>query len=179
MGTSVRVVEWTPSQKGAIAETAITAEAVRLGIGVYRPVNEGERCDLIFNLHPQLVRVQCKWGSRQGQIIGIRTSTSRLTPSGYLRTTYSEDEIDAIVAYCADLNQCYFLPIAMVAGKSYIHLRLSPSKNRQRSGINWAESYLLGAIAQLGERPAGSREVVGSSPTSSTEKAAHNGRLFS
>ncbi len=29
----------------------------------------------------------------------------------------------------------------------------------------------LGAIAQLGERPAGSREVVGSSPTSSTSES--------
>jgi PD-(D/E)XK endonuclease len=172
-------VEWTPSQKGAIAETAITAEAVRLGIGVYRPVNEGERCDLIFNFHPQLVRVQCKWARLSGAIIAVCVSTSRLTPAGYLRTTYSEDEIDAVVAYCPELNQSYFLPIAMVAGKSYIHLRLEPSKNQQRSRIHWAQDHLLGAIAQLGERSAGSRKVAGSNPASSTDKAAHNGRLFS
>jgi hypothetical protein len=172
-------MEWTPGQKGAIAETAIAAEAVRLGIGVYRPVNDGERCDLIFNLHPQLVRVQCKWAARRGAVVVLRVGTSRLTPAGYLRTTYSEDEIDAVVGYCAELRQCYFLPIAMVAGKSYIHLRLSPSKNRQESRINWALDHQLGAIAQLGERVSGRHEVAGSSPASSTEEAAHNARPFS
>jgi hypothetical protein len=101
---------------------------VRLGIGVYRPVNEGERCDLIFNFHPELVRVQCKWATRRGAVVAIRVSTSRLTPAGYLRTTYSEDEIDAVVAYCAELNRCYYLPIAMVAGKSYIHFAWSRPK---------------------------------------------------
>jgi PD-(D/E)XK endonuclease len=172
-------VEWTPSQKGAIAETAITAAAVELGVGVYRPVSEGERCDLIFNLHPELLRVQCKWATRRGAILAVRVCTSRLTPAGYKRTTYSEDEIDALAAYCVELRRCYLLPISMVAGKSYIHLRLSRSRNNQESRINWASDYELGAIAQLGERSAGSRKVEGSSPSSSTDKAAHNGRLFS
>jgi hypothetical protein len=36
------------NQKGAIAETAITAAATRLGIEVYRPVADGGRFDLIF-----------------------------------------------------------------------------------------------------------------------------------
>ena len=31
------------NQKGAIAETAIAAEATELGIGVYRPIAEGGR----------------------------------------------------------------------------------------------------------------------------------------
>ena len=172
-------MEWTPSQKGAIAETAIAAEAVRLGIGVYRPVNEGERYDMIFDMHPQLLRVQCKWATKRGAVLAIRVSTSRLTPAGYLRTTYSEREIDVVAAYCVELRRCYLLPIDLVAGKSYVHLRLEPSRNCQTRRINWAQDYELGAIAQLGERPAGSREVVGSSPTSSTREAAHHGRLFS
>jgi PD-(D/E)XK endonuclease len=172
-------VAWTPSQKGAIAETAIAAAAVELGIGVYRPINEGERCDLIFNLHPKLLRVQCKWATRRGAILAVRVSTCRLTPAGYARTTYSSEEIDAVAAYSIDLRRCYLLPISMVGGKSYVHLRLSRSRNNQESRINWASDYELGAIAQLGERSAGSRKVAGSNPASSTEKAAHNGRLFS
>src|SRR5215475_15177983 len=34
--------------KGTIAETAIVARAVRLGIDVYLPVNDGLRWDLLF-----------------------------------------------------------------------------------------------------------------------------------
>jgi hypothetical protein len=172
-------MDLTPGQKGAIAETAIAAAAVELGIGVYRPVTEGERCHLIFDLHPVLVRVQCKWATRRGAIIGVKIGTSRLTPAGYLRTTYSDSEIDAVAAYCADLKRCYLMPMSLVAGRTYIHLRLEPAKNRQNRRINFAREYELGAIAQLGERVTGSHEVVGSSPTSSTDKAAHNGRLFS
>jgi PD-(D/E)XK endonuclease len=172
-------MELTPGQKGAIAETAIAAAAVELGIGVYRPVTEGERCDLIFNLHPTLLRIQCKWASRQGAIIGVKIGTSRLTPAGYVRTTYSNNEIDAVAAYCADLKRCYLLPMSLVGGRTYIHLRLDPAKNCQERRINYARDYELGAIAQLGERLSGTQEVAGSSPASSTEKAAHNGRLFS
>ena len=51
----------TTDQKGSIAEAEITAAAIRLG--VYRPLSEGERCDLIFDLRPTLMRVQCKWAS--------------------------------------------------------------------------------------------------------------------
>ena len=34
-------------QKGAIAESEITAAAIRLGIDVYRPLQEGGRYDLV------------------------------------------------------------------------------------------------------------------------------------
>src|SRR3954451_13037794 len=82
--------------KGAIAEAAITARAVELGIVVLRPVVEGRR------------------------------------------------------------------PIDVVAGKRAISLRLRPAANNQRSAINSAATYELGAIAQLGERVTGSHEVGGS-----------------
>ena len=50
-------------QKGAIAETAIVAAATKLGVPVYTPVMDGGRYDMVFELGPRLVRVQCKWGT--------------------------------------------------------------------------------------------------------------------
>ena len=47
-------------------------------------------------------------------------------------------------------------------------MRLAPARNGQRAALNFAADYPLGAVAQLGERPAGSREVRGSIPLSST-----------
>jgi hypothetical protein len=41
-------MELTPYQQGAIAETKIVAAATELGIGVYKPVFEGGRFDLIL-----------------------------------------------------------------------------------------------------------------------------------
>ena len=67
----------TTNQKGAIAESAIVHAAVKLGIGVASPVNEGERYDLIFDLHPMLLRVQCNWAVRCGDVISVRCCSSR------------------------------------------------------------------------------------------------------
>ncbi len=87
-----------------------------------------------------------------------------------MRTTYNASEVDAIAAYSPDTGRCYLMPIADVAGRSVVHLRLEPTANNQRVAIKYAAHYELGAIAQLGERSAGSRKVVGSIPTSSTSE---------
>ena len=50
----------TSDQKGSIAEIEIAAAAIRLGVGVYEPLNDGERYDLIFDDGVRLARVQCK-----------------------------------------------------------------------------------------------------------------------
>ena len=158
----------TPSQKGAIAETAFAHHATLLGLRVFRPVAEGGRCDMILDLRPQLVRVQCKWASRREGVVSASLQTSRRTLDGYHRTTYSADEVDAVGLYCAVLDVCYLIPIAVVADKRAIQLRLEPCRNNQKQSINWASQYELGAIAQLGERLHGMQEVAGSSPASST-----------
>jgi hypothetical protein len=157
-----------PSDKGSIAEAAITAHAVRLGIVVLKPLTEGRRYDLAFDVGQGLLRVQCKWARRRGDVIAIHLATSRLTPAGYLRTRYTATEVDVIVGYCLELDTCYALPIADVDGLSAIHLRIGPARNNQVRNVRWAAQYPLGAIAQLGERRRGTAEVVGSSPTSST-----------
>ncbi len=75
--------------------------------------------------------------------------------------------------YCGELKKTFLVPIEVAAGRSALRLRVAPPRNSQRASINLAQDYPLGAIAQLGERPAGSREVVGSSPTSSTSSRFH------
>jgi hypothetical protein len=169
----------SPSDKGAIAEMAIAAAATKLGVFVCMPLQEGRRYDLVFDIDHRLLRVQCKWGRLAGEIISVRTSTSRHTPRGYVRTTYSSAEVDLIAVYCDALNRCFLLPIDEVAGITYLHLRLTRARNNQRALVRMAEDYdlakmiaHLGAVAQLGERLAGSQKVRGSSPLSSTSEAA-------
>jgi hypothetical protein len=156
------------SIKGAIAEAAITAAAVELGFVVLRPVVEGRRYDLVIDTGPNLLRVQCKWAQRKGAVVLVNLSTCRHTPSGYVRSTYSRDEVDGIGVYCHELKRCFYLPIETVAGRKGFSLRLAPAANSQEAAINYADQYSFGAIAQLGERVTGSHEVVGSSPTSSS-----------
>jgi PD-(D/E)XK endonuclease len=157
------------NHKGAIAETAITAEATRLGIEVYRPVAEGGRFDLIFVFaDASPARVQCKWATKQGEVVVIRPYSCRRAREGLRVRAYAPEEIDAIAGYCMELNRCFYVPIAKIAGRRSFQLRVGPALNNQSKGVNWATTYDLGAIAQLGERPAGSRKAGGSSPPSST-----------
>jgi PD-(D/E)XK endonuclease len=179
----------TTDQKGSIAETAIVAAAARLGIGVFKPLTDGERYDLIFDLRPRLVRVQCKWARIRGDVVVVRCYSCRRTADGLTRRVYSQDEIDAFAAYCAELDRAYFLWVADFPGRSAVQLRLTPTRNQQKLLINWASdfefaatlsTYVNGAIAQLGERLSGTQKVAGSSPAGSTPKAASGGlRLFS
>src|SRR4051794_29119200 len=88
--------------------------------------------------------------------------------NGYVRTTYTAAELDIIAIYCPDLDQVYALPIADLEGQTSLPLRVAPSRNNQALGVKWAAQYEFGAVAQLGERLAGSQKAAGSSPASST-----------
>lgn len=102
-------MDLTTSQKGGAAALKIAAEAVDLGVDVYRPMIDGARCDLIFDTGPRLLRIQCKWATRNGLVIAVRLRTSRHSPSrGYIATTYDASEIDGIAAYCRELDRCFF-----------------------------------------------------------------------
>jgi PD-(D/E)XK nuclease superfamily protein len=133
--------ELTTDQKGAIAEAKIAAAAIELGAGVLRPVSDGERYDLIFDLHPTLLRVQCKWATRQGDVIVIPFYSSRRAPEGFRKRSYVSGEVDAIAAYCSTLGRSFLLPVSEVPRKTYAQLRLRPCKNNQRALVNWASEY--------------------------------------
>ncbi len=164
-------MELTSTQKGGLAELKIAAEAADLGVGVLRPMTEGLRYDLVFDVAGYLMRVQCKWATRTDDVVSIPLRTSRHTPGGYVRTLYSADEIEGVAAYCRALERCFYLPIADFDGRAHAHLRLACARNGQLRGVKMADDYPLGAVAQLGERRAGSAKVRGSSPLSSTSKA--------
>lgn len=159
-----------PNHKGNAAELAIAAEAARLGLMVLMPMTEHERFDLVLGIAGKLMRVQCKWASRRGEVIKVRFDSSYHSPTrGYVRTTYGVDEVDAIAAYCHEVGKCYLLSIGEFAGRRAVHLRLGPARNNQRASLHWATAYEFpGAVAQLEERRHGMAEVRGSSPLSST-----------
>jgi hypothetical protein len=153
----------TTDQKGAVAELKIAARAAALGIGVWSAYTV-ERYDLIFDVRPGLLRVQCKWGMHDGDVVVVRCCRNRRSRDGLIQRRYTSDEIDAFAVYCGGLDECYFLPVGLVADQKTVRLRLGPTKNNQSEGVRWAREYGFaatlgdrGAVAQLGERLAGSQ----------------------
>lgn len=135
----------TTDQKGAAAELAIAHVAADMGVGVLKPLTDGERYDLIFDLRPRLIRVQCKWAALMGDVLVVRCRRCRRTRDGLLHRGYTADEIDAIAAYAGEIGRCFFFPVELLAGRSTLQLRLAPSRNNQRLGINWADDFELSA----------------------------------
>jgi hypothetical protein len=166
----------TTDQKGAVAELAIALAATKLGIDVYRPLQEGGRYDLILDLAGSLTRIQCKWAPRHGDVVILRCYSTRRNREGLLRRVYADGEIDAFAAYCQEIDRCFYVPYDEFGCRSSIQLRLDRSKNNQTIRINWAEDFdfdarlrrQVGAVAQLGERRHGMPKVTGSSPVGST-----------
>lgn len=137
------------NRKGNVAELAIAKEAAGLGLSVLKPLTEHERYDLVIELGGRLLRVQCKWGSCDGDVICVRVVSSYHSPTrGYVNSSYDESQIDAVGVYCGDLDRCYLLPVSLVAGHQAVHLRISEPRNKQRAAINFAAKYELGAVAQ-------------------------------
>ena len=134
----------TTNQKGAVAEAAVAYEAVKLGIGVYKPIAD-EPCDFILEIGQQLLRVQCKWAVRHGDVIVIRTRRCRRGREGLIHRSYTADEIDVIAAYCEDTDKCYLLPHEMSVDRVAVQLRLEPTRNNQIRCIKWARDYELRA----------------------------------
>jgi hypothetical protein len=131
----------TPSQKGAVAEAHIAAAAIELGLTVLRPLCEGRRYDLVLDIESLLLRVQCKLARRERGVLVVGLQTNRCTPRGYLSTSYTPAEIDAIAAFSPELGRSFLVPIEEVPGRRAIHLRLDPPRNGQSKGVVWAKDY--------------------------------------
>lgn len=144
----------TNNQKGALAEEAIALAAVELDVVVARP-NLDARYDLILDLGTRLLRVQCKWATCDGHVMCVNCRGSWYSPGrGYVTSHYGADEVDAIGVYCADLKQCFLIPIEVVATRRVIHLRIQAPSNGQRAALHWAADYEFpGAVAQLARAP--------------------------
>lgn len=134
----------TTNQKGVVAEMAVMLECARLGIGVSRPVDD-EPYDLILDLRPALLRVQCKWAVRRGAVVVVRCRRCRRAREGLIHRAYAPGEIDAIAAYCPQTDAAYLLPYELSVGRAMVILRLEPTRNNQANGVRWAKDYEFAA----------------------------------
>ncbi|MEX2646923.1 MAG: group I intron-associated PD-(D/E)XK endonuclease [Gaiellaceae bacterium] len=132
---------FTTDQKGTIAETAVVHAAAKLDVPVLKPVNDGMRYDLLFDLAGRFFRIQCKWAPLIGDVVIVRCYSCRRGPDGLLRRAYTSDEVDALAAYCPEINRCFLLPLDEFPARKQIQLRVRPTRNNQAAGINWADHF--------------------------------------
>ena len=93
---------------------------------------EHGRYDLAFDIGRRILRIQCKWARRRGDVIIVNLTSSYLTKTREVRASYGIDEIDAVAVYCADLDTCYLLPVELVAEACYSAAREPSEKCADR-----------------------------------------------
>jgi Holliday junction resolvase-like predicted endonuclease len=130
--------------KGDLAELMVAADLRRKGYKVAIPFGEDWDYDLIIERDGNLERVQVKYAESDGVVLTVRCWSSSLT-NGKVRhiKRYTAAMIEWLAVYDRFTDRCCYIPAAELGeGRSIMHLRLSPTLNGQRAGINFADDYL-------------------------------------
>lgn len=130
--------------KGDLAELTVAVDLLRRGHKVAIPYGEDCDFDLILIRDNRLERVQIKHARSDGAVINVRCQSHSLT-NGKIRRTkhYTAETIDLLAVYDATSDRCYYVPAKdLGAGRSTLHLRLTPARAGQRLGTRPAEDYL-------------------------------------
>lgn len=130
-------------KKGDLAELKVAAHLVSLGYDVAFPFGEDNDFDLILVRDARVERVQVKHATSDGSVVAIRCRSHSLTNGRVRRTKqYTSATIDWIGCYDATSDRCFYIPASMLgAGRSSIHLRLTPTRNNQRAKTHVAADF--------------------------------------
>ena len=142
-----------PKWVGDRTTIAVIAAFQLAGYGVYLPLGENTRCDLVVEQDSKLTRVQCKTGRLRNGVVSFAVCSTyghHRNPLATRRTYHGE--IDVFGVYCLDTSTVYVVPIQDAPGGSRASLRINPPRNNQRRRIRLAADYELARVAIAGLR---------------------------
>jgi PD-(D/E)XK nuclease superfamily protein len=161
----------TTKTKGDLAELMVATDLARKGYKIAIPFGEDWDYDLIIDRDGKLERVQVKYAESDASVLTVRCRSASLT-NGKVRQVkkYTAAIIDWLGVYDRTTDRCYYVPAAKLGnGRSLIHLRLTPTLNGQRLGVNFAEDYL--DLAPRPQTDLGLMEPAGLEPAPSSVQA--------
>ena len=127
-------------QKGNITELECITYFSKLGYNVSIPFGENCRYDFILDVNNILVKIQCKTcrTSKDKSVLFFSCESNRNSGSNNRRIKYSCEDVDYFATFYN--NVCYLVPSDECS--TYKQLRLFPTKNMQKKGVNLAEKYV-------------------------------------
>lgn len=97
--------------KGDMAELEVAAALRGMGYTVLFPFTESQQYDLVVDTGDEFVRVQVKFATHKGDgRLKVSCYGPNSSKSGNNKTFYTEDDIDGIAAYCAVMDECFWVP---------------------------------------------------------------------
>ena len=122
---------------GTLGEAMVIADAVRRGYKVAVPLGENGRYDLIVDRLGRLERVQVKYTRSDGAVVRVKCRST----NNWSTIVYSPQDFEWLAVYDHTTDACYYLPSALLGGRTQIHLRLGPTRNGQDAGCLWANEF--------------------------------------
>jgi len=127
-------------QRGAIAVLAVAKKLAAKGIMVAFPMGDYSRYDLLLELHGRFARVQIKISRNYNGMLEIHFYSTSTQGGKFIHKRYTPVEIEAIIGYNPSTDSMYILPPKLLKQGTF-WLRLEPTTNSQKKGINWAKDY--------------------------------------
>lgn len=116
------------NQKGDIGEAAFVLDATKKGYWTGK-MPQGCPYDYVLDKKDGVIyRVQVKY-----RAIGKSGTISlKLTQNTFTnRVSYTSNNVDFFAVYVPELDKVYLVPITDLEGKTEVHIRCIPSKNKQ------------------------------------------------
>jgi len=122
--------------KGLIGELEFTSRLIKNGWGVFTPLDQNSRVDLILEREGKLKKIQVKYCTPYRGCLRIDLEhrlrkTIPLTPS----------DLDAIGVYDSTNKKFYLVPFSSIYPRQGVWLRVSKSGNNQDKNIHWAKDF--------------------------------------
>jgi hypothetical protein len=129
-------------RKGNVGEAKVVADLLEQGLEVALPFGDNLPFDLIA-VGPdfQLWKVQAKFARAYQGVIRIKNwRQSENTQRRYERI-YTPAQVDVFAVYCPDTDLVYYVSQNEIGQKTTFYLRVTPTKNQQKTGVHWHENY--------------------------------------
>ena len=146
--------------KGDLGVLKAQLDLYEKGYLILTPHTEHSPFDLVAYKDRNFLRVQVKYRASRNGKIAVPFMTCWTDRNGTHTQDYDKNEVDVMCVYCPDTDKCYYID-PNDCSKTFV-LRLVPSKNNQKTGVNLAEDYLSIPDKRLS---------VGSNPTSSVSRS--------
>jgi hypothetical protein len=126
--------------KGDLGVLKAMTDLTAKGWMILSPLTEHAAFDLVAYRDERFLRVQVKYRAAKNGVVVFPMKTCWADRNGVHMQPIDRTSIDLLCAYCPDTDSCYYLDPSLVDGTS-ICLRIAPTRNNVKKGVNWAEDF--------------------------------------
>ena len=120
-----------PKHKGDIAVSKVMFELLKAGIIPLLPVGENTRYNIVGDTGSKLVRIQIKHMYKRKNTWMLKARTTRINSKGNISRQYTKKEIDFLIGYRPDTEDCYIIPVKVIKNRKELVINENAKQKNQ------------------------------------------------